>query len=405
MADLSINFAGLELKNPLVVASSDVARDIRQIKKAEESGASAVILKAILPPGVIGLGSTLRCFLDKKTNSLYGLAGTKRLTYDQGIELVKTAKKETKVKIGVNIPYYVHEDREMYAEIAKKTADAGADFIEINFSPQSPVHLQVMTKANDWESKQEAGLWRAEFTSKLPQWAEEGTKIIKQAVNIPVVTKISPSGVEVGEIALRMEMGGADAIDVMNGGGGAPRIDIFNGGKLIMPGARTCVEKTLGAAIKEQAYGWTIQVAKTVKIPILGTGGLMNWRDVVEMIMFGATATSFCTLLMIHGFKALKEIEIGLKEFMEQQGYSCIEDYRGLALKCIAPSVVACEVIPSVARIDKEKCTGCGICLEPAHCLAISMEDEKAVVDEKECLGCGTCYLFCPTGAVSMVEI
>jgi dihydroorotate dehydrogenase len=49
MVDLSVNFAGVELKNPLVVASSDNVRDIRQIKKAEEHGASAIILKAILP--------------------------------------------------------------------------------------------------------------------------------------------------------------------------------------------------------------------------------------------------------------------------------------------------------------------------------------------------------------------
>jgi dihydropyrimidine dehydrogenase (NAD+) subunit PreA len=108
---------------------------------------------------------------------------------------------------------------------------------------------------------------------------------------------------------------------------------------------------------------------------------------------------------MIYVFKVLMEMEKGLKEFMKQQGYSRLEDFRGLGLKCIAPSLPNCEVIPSVARIDKEKCTGCGICLEPAHCLATSMEDGKAVVDEKECLGCGACYLFCPTGAVSMVEI
>jgi NAD-dependent dihydropyrimidine dehydrogenase PreA subunit len=108
---------------------------------------------------------------------------------------------------------------------------------------------------------------------------------------------------------------------------------------------------------------------------------------------------------MIHGFKALIEIDKGLRGFMEKYNYNRIEDFRGLGLKCIAPSLPLCDVIPSVAKIDIEKCTGCGVCLEPAHCLATSLEDGKAVVDEKECLGCGTCYLFCPTGAISMVEI
>jgi dihydroorotate dehydrogenase/NAD-dependent dihydropyrimidine dehydrogenase PreA subunit len=283
--------------------------------------------------------------------------------------------------------------------------NAGADFVEINYSPQTPVHLQAMVKADEWENKQQIGLRRAEFTMKLPQWAEEGTKIIKQAVGVPVITKICPRGVEVGEIALAMERGGADAIDIMNGGGGSPRIDIFEGGKLIMPAARTCCETTLGSAIREIANGWAIQVAKTVDIPILGTGGMINWEHVVERIMFGATATSFCTLLMIHGFKALIEIDKGLRGFMEKYNYNRIEDFRGLGLKCIAPSLPLCDVIPSVAKIDIEKCTGCGVCLEPAHCLATYMENGVAVVNAEECLGCGTCFLFCPVGAISMEAV
>lgn len=405
MVDLSVHLGGLELRNPLVVASSDVSRDIRQIRKAEECGASAVILKAVFPPGVVALDSQLRCFMDRKTGSLYGLAGTKRLTYEQGLDLVKAAKKESQVKIGVNIPFYKYEDRELYAATAERMAEAGADFIELNYSPQSPVHLQAMMKPDEWRKQPELGLWRADFTRKLPQWAEEGTRLIKQAVKIPVMTKISPRGTEVGEMALAMARGGADIIDIMNGGGGAPRIDIFDGGKLIMPAARTCVEVTMGASISDIACGWAIQVAKVVKLPILGTGGLMNWQDVVRMIMFGATATSFCTLLMMHGFKALAEIEKGLKGYMEQQGYRRIEDFRGLGLKCIAPSLPACDVIPSVARVDPEKCTGCGTCLEPAHCLATSLADGKAVIDEKECLGCGSCHLFCPTEAITMVAV
>jgi len=402
MKVLSVNLGGLELKNPLVVASSDVMRDIRQIKKAEEFGASAVILKAIFPPGAVALESNLRCYLDKKTGSLYGLAGTKRLTYDEGIELLKLAKKETKIKVGANIPFYNFEDREIYAETARRVVNAGADFVEINYSPQTPVHLQAMVKAGEWETKHQVGLERAELTKELPKWAEEGTKIIKQAVSVPVITKICPRGIEVGEIALAMERGGSHVIDIMNGGGGSPRIDIFDGGKLIMPGARTCCETTLGGAIRELANGWAIQVAKTVNIPILGTGGMTSWEHVVERIMFGATATSFCTLLMIHGFKSLREIFNGLSGFMEKYGYNRIEDFRGLGLKCIAPSLPLCDLIPSVARIDREKCTGCGICLEPAHCLAMHMEDGFAAVNDKECLGCGTCFLFCPVGAISM---
>jgi TPP-dependent indolepyruvate ferredoxin oxidoreductase alpha subunit len=125
----------------------------------------------------------------------------------------------------------------------------------------------------------------------------------------------------------------------------------------------------------------------------------------VEMIMFGATTVSFCALLMIHGFEALRGIEEKLREYMEQQDYRRIDDFRSAALQYVAPSMDACTANLSVARIDKEKCNGCGRCLEPAHCLAISLGDRKAIVNKTECLGCGTCFLLCSRQAVSMIEI
>jgi TPP-dependent indolepyruvate ferredoxin oxidoreductase alpha subunit len=123
------------------------------------------------------------------------------------------------------------------------------------------------------------------------------------------------------------------------------------------------------------------------------------------MMMFGASAVSFCTLLLVDGFNAISKIEKEITKFMERQGYKRPEDFRGLALKNIAPSAHAFGFIPSVARVDKEKCTGCGLCLKPAHCLAISLDNELADVDEKECLGCGTCSFLCPAHAISMAEI
>jgi len=407
MVDLSVNFASLELKNPLAVAASDNSRDIRQVKQAEECGASAVILKAMFPSGVKGLESKPRFFIDRKAGALYGIAGTKRLSYEEAMELVKVAKKETKVKIGVNLPFYKLEDREVYADAARRAEEAGADFVEINFSPQIPEHLQTMSDPKTWKAEPEKALKTAvEITRDLPRWGVEGTKIIKQALkNIPVLTKIEPEGIEAVTMAMAMENGGADAIDAINAPNGSFRIDILNRGRLAMPATKNSTFAYSGAPLKPVAQAIVARVSKAVKIPIMGTGGLMNWRDVVEMIMFGATTVSFCTLLMIHGFAALTKIEKGLRGFMEQQGYSRVEDFRGLALKYVSQSEPACERIPSVAKIDEEKCTGCGICTKPAHCLAISMVNGKAVVNEKECLGCGTCFLFCPEGAVSMVEI
>ena len=94
MIDLSVNFAGIHLKNPLVVASSDTVRDIRQVKKAEEYGASAVILKGMLPDNSNELNSILRVFVDEKGHTVYGTAGASRLSYTKGVELVRTEERD-----------------------------------------------------------------------------------------------------------------------------------------------------------------------------------------------------------------------------------------------------------------------------------------------------------------------
>jgi dihydropyrimidine dehydrogenase (NAD+) subunit PreA len=406
VVDLLVNFAGIELKNPLVVASSDNVRDIRQVKKAEEHGASAIILKAILPPDSIELQSVLRVFVDAKGQTIYGTAGASRLSYSQGVELVKAAKKETRIRIGVNIPFLRFEDRELIADAAKSVADAGADFIEINFKPQVSTYLRMMEKVKEIKT----GTWKefepvGEHMRDLLMQISEGTRMIKQTVDIPVITKLIPDGVDVLPQALAAEKAGADAIDAIGSLSGAYKVDIYDGGKTKIPGARTAVFQLSGAMMKPYSQNAVARISKALGIPVMGTGGLMTWTDVIEMIMFGATTVSFCALLMIDGFEALTKIEKRLRKYMEQQGYNRIDDFRGAALKYVAPSMVACEVIPCVAKIDKDKCTGCGKCIKPAHCLAISMENEKAVVNEAECLGCGTCFLLCPMKAVSMIEL
>jgi dihydropyrimidine dehydrogenase (NAD+) subunit PreA len=404
MTDLSLDFCGLELKNPLIVASSDAMRDIRQIKQAEECGASAVILKGMLPSSSVGLDWLLRLFLDIETKTVCGIAGGKMLSYDQGIELIKTAKQETKIKIGANMPFQGLDELENYIDVAKKVARAGADFIEMNFSPQVSAHVSSHIKAGEYRQDTEADILKATMED-LPKWILEGVQATRQAVDIPIITKLCPEGIDVVSTAKVMEAGGANAIDAINIGGGSMKIDIFNGGKPAMPGAGNSSLATAGSPLKTFAQGIVARISRNVNIPVMGTGGLMKWQDVVEMMMFGATAVSFCTLLLIHGFQALTMIEKGIREYMEMQGYKRLEDFRGLGLKYIASSAHAFDFVPVVARVDEQSCNGCGICLKPAHCLAISINNDRAVINGKECLGCGTCSFICPVHAISMVEI
>jgi|WetSurMetagenome_2_1015567.scaffolds.fasta_scaffold120881_1 dihydropyrimidine dehydrogenase (NAD+) subunit PreA len=402
MVDLSVNFAGLELKTPFVVASCENARDIRQIKKAEKCGASAVILKAMGPPGSVLLNSKLRTYIDIQDQAVFGGGGSKWLSYDEGVELIRATKAQTGIKIGANMAFPMFGDYQYVVDAAKRTAKAGADFVEINFKG---IPYSSTRATGNMVGEQNKAQGYGEYVGRYLSRVVEGTRTIKEAVNIPVIDKIDPQMGDIVASALAMENGGADAVDVANIMGGSVAIDIFNRGSLKMPAARKAILTTVGAPYKPFAQGFVTRIAKATNIPILGSGGLMNWKDAVEMMMFGAKTVSFCTLLMMKGFEAIAEIEKNLREYMDKQGFSRVDDFRGLSLDYIMSEFRLGELIPSVARIDKDKCTGCGICLKPAHCLAITLEKRMASVNETECLGCGTCSLLCQSGAVSMEEI
>lgn len=385
--DLSVNFAGLELRSPLIVTSSDASRALWQLKEAEKYGAAAVIIKAIsIDP--IALKSKTRIYIDKERNSIFGFGGSKRLSCDEGEKLIREAKRTINIPIGANIIYSRPENLDIYIKIAERVQEAGADFIEMNFFPST------------------IGVPEDE---DIPKLIYEGVKAVKRVANVPVVAKLTPEGVDVVRAALAMEKGGADAIDAIDAISGAPMIDIYNRGRLLIEGVKNCVLWISGEYLRPIAQATVIKIAKAVKVPILGTGGITNWRHVIEMMMFGATATGLCTILMIRGFEVIKDIERGIKEFMETNGFNRVEDFRGLALKNIVSRSTEVELTQVVASVDKDRCNGCGLCIKPAHCglehRAIKIVDGKAEVEREQCLGCGACFYLCPTNAIRLERL
>ena len=140
-------------------------------------------------------------------------------------------------------------------------------------------------------------------------------------------------------------------------------------------------------------------------LPIAGGGGLMNWRHSVEMIMYGATVLTYCSLLYLKGWKAYAKIEPAMRNFMDEHGYETLADMRGIALKYIVtPGEV--DYIPMLPEFDLEKCNGCGLCAAPGHCECIEIIDKQAVmVKPEECYSCAVCYFLCTRDAITMKKV
>ena len=134
-------------------------------------------------------------------------------------------------------------------------------------------------------------------------------------------------------------------------------------------------------------------------MPIIGGGGIENWRQAIEYMMWGATLVTACASIMWRGWDVVTDIVQGMKKFMREQNYSSYKEIIGRALPNIRPNVEL-EPLPGAPRVDPERCNGCGLCLKPGHCQAIRLEDSIAVVSDVDCYGCGICVAICPRKAL-----
>jgi len=410
VADLSVNLAGLELENPLVIASGDVGCHLEQIKEAERYGAGAFITKGCIPArGAVGFRRKPRFRVDLKKNSLSGLAGARRLTLEQAKKLISEAKKEVKIPVGANIflTSASEQEKEAVTNAAKEIYESGSDFIELDTTGNLASHFGETEDENVFGE-----YFMDEMAAKYPMFVHDTIKSVKQVVKVPVMAKVAFENINVPFLVRAMERAGADIIDIGNMGTGVlpGTMDIYNPGKPW--GGFESADKSLGLYITGDplrmiAQAYLIRCAKFLRTPILGCGGIMNWQHAVEAIMCGATAVASLTLFMIRGFEVLEKMKKGLRQFMEQQGYQSIDEFRGAIVDKVALTHSEINVHDAVARVDPQKCDGCGLCVKPAQCgrdrRAISLIDKKAVVDEPQCIGCETCVSICPVHAIHMV--
>lgn len=158
-----------------------------------------------------------------------------------------------------------------------------------------------------------------------PEAAAQVTKAVKAVTKKPVIIKLSPNVTDIVSIAKACEQAGADGVSLINTLLGM-RINL----KTRKPVIANKMGGFSGAAIKPVALRMVYQVSEAVDIPIVGMGGISNARDVVEMIMAGATAVEIGAANLVNPY-ACKEIIEQLPEVMEQYGIKNLNEIKGCA--------------------------------------------------------------------------
>lgn len=397
MAKLGIDFCGVRLKNPLVAASAEPTLNANNMKKCIDAGAGGVIAKTMTDsPAMRELTTRAKWrFLNERHEvchgkiprafSLYSRSGLAIEEPDEFLEEMKETVRYAAEQDAVVIGSIGSIEMDGWVELSKKMEDSGVPLLELNFGcPHPKLMPGVRTGMNVGQ----------DF-----DYACEITRAVAEAVQVPVMIKVTPQVTDLVDFSGRLVDAGASAVTLTNRFiGFIP--DIESGKPLIYGQAGVG-----GPWIKPLTLRWIneVRAAYNGKIPISGTNGVYDWRDIVQYIMSGASMVQMCAAVMCYGYAWLGKQVRELEAFMDQKGYGTIEEMLGIASDAAIPYA---EMPHEKARVNAENCTHCQLCMNA--CFSDAMQDGGKTnwVMEENCVGCGGCYSVCPSpGAIEIFQV
>ena len=296
--NLRVKIGGLELKNPVTVASGTFGSGEEYKKLVDLNKLGAIVTKSVTlkpregnpPPRVVETPSGM-------LNSI-GLQ-------NDGIDAFIKDKIPflNKVKTAVIVSIAAHRVED-YAAIARKLDKIKrVDAIEINISCPNV----------------KGGL---EF-AREPDSAAAVVRAVRAVSKKPLITKLSPNVKDITEIAMAAEDAGSDAVSLVN---------TFTGMAIDIDAKRPVLGNIVGGlsgpAIKPIALRMVWETAKKVKIPVIGIGGIMGYEDALEFIIAGASAIQIGTANFVNPGAAV-EIIGGIERYMRQEKIKNIKELTG----------------------------------------------------------------------------
>ncbi|OUJ19486.1 Dihydroorotate dehydrogenase, PyrD [Methanonatronarchaeum thermophilum] len=294
---LSIDVGGVGFKNPCLLAAGVLGTTASSLNRVVRSGAGGVISKSIsLNPKPGNKGPVI----SKTSCGWINSMGLPNPGVDEFIDELDRFSGDVPIVGSV----YGSSPSE-FKEVSNKIADY-VDVVELNLSCPNV----------------EGGI-----ICKDPDLVYRYTKNVKSSVNKPVWVKLSPNVNNISEVAVMAEKADADGVVAINTLTGMV-IDIDTE----LPVLGNQVGGVSGDAIHPIAVNAVYQITKNIDIPVIGVGGISNWKTAVEMILAGAHAIQIGSAVN-KNINIFQEINKGIKQYMKNKNYKKITEFRGNAHK------------------------------------------------------------------------
>lgn len=393
MADLKCTIAGIESINPFWLASAPPTDKYINVVRAFEAGWGGVVWKTLgEDPPVVNVSSRYGVHKDGNRGIL-GINNIELISdrpLETNLEEIRRIRKEWPDRVIIGSMMAVIEER-AWKDLAVRIAEAGVHGIELNLGCPHGMCERGMGSA----------------IGQVPEMVEKVTRWVKEAVDIPVFTKLTPNITNILWSAEAAQAGGADAVSLINTVNSIVSVDLDEMAPTPTVDGKGSHGGYCGSAVKPIALNMVAEIARndeTRDLEISAIGGIETWRDAAEFIALGAEGLQVCTAAMLYGFRIVDDMIAGLSGWMDEKGYKSISDFCGMAV----PNTVDWNALnmnfDTKAFIDPDACIECGRChiaCEDTSHQAIEFavaEDGKrsfTVIDE-ECVGCNLCAHVCP---------
>ena len=296
--NLSVDFAGVTMKNPVTTASGTFGSGAEYGEYVDLNRLGAVTTKGVANVPWPGNPTPRVC---ETYGGMLNAIGLQNPGIDVFVGRDIPHLKQYDTRIIVNVCGHTTEE---YLEVVERLADQNVDLLEINIS---------------CPNVKEGGI----AFGQNPKLVEQITAEIKKKAKQPVIMKLSPNVTDITETAKAAEAGGADALSLINTLTGM-KIDI-NRRQFALANQTGGMS---GPAVKPVAVRMVYQVAHAVKLPVLGMGGIRTAEDALEFIMAGASMVAVGTANFNNPTATVDVIE-GIEQFMKEHHVEDIHELIG----------------------------------------------------------------------------
>lgn len=323
--NLSTKYMGLELKNPLIVASSSLTSEIDKIVNLEEKGAGAIVLKSLFEEQIV---ADTEKMIESVDTDIHAEAfdwfsrSTQQHLMDEYLKLVAAAVKRVSIPVIASINCTTDGK---WIEYAKMFEKVGAHALELNVFVQP--HDLKMT------------------STEIEKIYVSIMEKMKKEMGIPVAMKISSHFTGLTNVVNSISKAGADGIVLFNR---YFRVDIdIENLKVVTASMHSCSNES------QIPLKWIALLAGKINSDLSATTGIYDYEDVVKQILAGASSVQLCSTIYKNGPEIITEIISGMEKWMEKHNFSSIDDFKGkLSAENEEASFRRAQYIKTLANIE-----------------------------------------------------